>query len=65
MLGQLVPMMQCKNISSNFHKTQVLIMQFDMRASKIFFQNDSLDSQLSYNKEVLIDYEYCPEDFLP
>lgn len=40
-------------------------MQFDMRPSKIFLQNNSLDSQLSYNKEVLIDYEYFPEDFLP
>lgn len=40
-------------------------MQFDLRPSKIFFPNNSLDNQLSYNKEVLIDCEYFPEDFLP
>ena len=65
MVLRLVPMMQCKNISSNLPKTRVLIIQLDLRSSKIFFPNNSLDNQLSYNKEVLIDCEYFPEDLLP
>ena len=43
----------------------MLIIKFDLRPSKIFFPNNSLDNQLSYNKEVLIDCDYFPEDFLP
>lgn len=43
----------------------MLIILFHLRPWKIFFPNNSLDNQLSYNKEVLIDCEYRPEDILP
>lgn len=65
MPGRLVPMMKCKIISPNLHKTRVLMIQFDLRPSKIFFPNKNLDNQPSHEKEELIDYECCPEDVLP
>lgn len=57
--------MECKEISSNLHKTRVLIVRLDLRPSSIFFPTSNLDNQPSYNKGALIGYECCLKTFYP